>query len=481
MKFDESLGKHFAGDNFVEDQVSQYFDKYPEHMTMYESNAISQQITGGRVSSHELLTLGESLAQYESYQRFCEASGSIASLGTLPRIAKDVITAVQAQSLAPLLTSVQTMQDMIDIAYYKRIIAETTDGSTAAGTALYDHADGKQRVYDPQYGSSRQTFRPGVATALFQTVAATLQYNIALGGPVLPETFKLAMLDATGADMGIFIDDGRGRILGDKGISGTIDYTSGALVVDFAVDPAAVWDCVGTYDKDLERQSDLTTISSGLVGTPIHASLFALKAETGLIQDFAFAQRFGKVADDEAAQDLTSELITVINTNIILTQHYAKMGVAQFSKSAPAGVSSAEHKLAFADTLALAEQNLVSNSGSGVVNRLAGGAGACAQFKAMPGFTAAAGSAQLRVGLYGDLDGVPVIRASGVLPDDEATALYMGDGTYDAPTIHSTYIPLFNTDTLQIGNNPLRNQRAVATMIGIKNVVPQYITSIEFT
>lgn len=455
-------------ESHIERGAERYYDMFPEHMAAYERNALVGKINGG-VRSSDVFALGQMLESYSNYQRFVENSGaSLAELGSLPNVALDVITAVHSNSIVPLLASVQPIEEMTGIVYYKQI----TNGAT--GDVMYSHFGGQ--VSDPTFGASRQTFTMGAP--LVETVSGITEYTATLKAPVMKGSISLSFYDANGAYQARIMDDNNGRILGDK-CTGGINYTTGALELKFVEDPAATWKCTGFYDVDAEKSEGLQTINSGLISKPVRAEFFGLTSETGLLQEFSFQKRFGKIAEDETAADLTAELTATINAAVISRLDAAKRGNSIYTKAAPAGVSAQDHKASFVDALAAAESTIVNNAGRGSVNRLVCGANAATLLRGMPDFTLDKSGNASKIGLYGEISGIPVIRASGVVANDSITAVYTGSGTYDAPIIYSPYLPLFQTGTLQLSNNPLRNSKSIATMAALEVVVPQYITNIQ--
>ena len=85
----------------------------------------------------------------------------------------------------------------------------------------------------------------------------------------------------------------------------------------------------------------------------------------------AFAKRFGRQASEEVAQDLSGELGRVLNARAIKAMADAVPAGAEvtWSKTPPAGVSYAEHKLTFVDAFSQAEAKLNFNANRGNITR----------------------------------------------------------------------------------------------------------------
>lgn len=472
-------------ESYFEREAEAMLKKYPEYVNVFESHCQKAK-AGVPLTTHDIAVFGRQLDIWEQYHNFCESNGTLGELGTMPNIALDVIAAVQTQNILPLISSSQTIDELQGTVYAKQLTV--VKGANSNGTGLNGVANGAvlndtlngNRIHNPGFGGGRLVYTD--AAPLFTTAGAAASYNVTLNANVLPGTLHLTMTD--GGNVTKIMDDGEGQILSTRGVSGTINYGTGAIVLNFDTPLANGVKAVGYIDVNVEQEPNMVTVATGYKGIPITAEFFGLKTEAGLLSNFAFSKRWGRSADDEQAQDLTNELVNTMNAAGIARIVAASAGtagtVAKWVYTPPSGVSVTEHKLSFIDTLAEAESNLSKLAGRGVVNRMLAGRAAAARLRAMPDFEPVAGGAQSQVGLYGYLGGIPVIRGvDSVIPDDDVKGLYMGTSAYDAPMVNATYLPVFVTSTLQAGENPLRNQRAVGTMVGLKVVVDRYITNMQ--
>lgn len=138
------------------------------------------------------------------------------------------------------------------------------------------------------------------------------------------------------------MDDGEGVLLGN-GATGTINYESGVVTIDFMAAPASGASIAASYEQLIEAQEDVAGIAGTLASTDIRAEVFALKSEVGILQEYSFSKRFGRLAMDEVAQDLTAELTRVTNTAAIQRLNAAAVGLTTWDRTAPNAVSYAEH------------------------------------------------------------------------------------------------------------------------------------------
>lgn len=183
-------------------QAEAYFGKYKDHVETYEKCSSKSRVNES-ISPYEIVALGQQLDQFMNYQKFCESQGTLGSLGAIPQVALDVITASVGMSVLPLLASIQPMSEEHGIVYYKQISVKQTSGGYTDGDVI---ADPRTRDVpgDGTLGSNRKQ------VTLATTVAATLVYSGTLASiPVRPYTMELNV-----TSVGSGKDNGVGQILG---------------------------------------------------------------------------------------------------------------------------------------------------------------------------------------------------------------------------------------------------------------------------
>lgn len=454
----------------IDTQANIFCEKYASQVDAYEQNSIKARINES-MSPYEIVALGQQLDQFQSYATFCEGQGTLGSLGNMPQIALDVITASVGSSILPLVASIQPMSEEHGIVYYRQMQAMQTDGGYTTGDII-DSPLQRDNPGDGTLGGNRKL------STLTNLVAGTLVYTGNLPNfPVRPYLFNA---NITG--VGMAKDDGNGNLLG-FGMYGTINYTTGVWTVTLATDPAAAITAAGgtlpltaLYDLDTDGLASLDKVQGQLQTKDIRAQIWALASDVGAFANFAFQQRFGRSAIDEVATDLTNELTRVLNTNAI-NQILANIPVGSlttWSKTTgnlPAGTtpvpSYAETKLTFVDAIASAEMLLHAQSGAPTANRYIVGKVAGAVLRGMPDFTPAPDAANVSVGLFGYYDGIPVIRATGVVADNDMILLSNAGNYFNAPLAYAPFMPLMITNTVQSPNNPFRQTTAAGTWAGM--------------
>ena len=444
-----------------------YHKKYKTLVEAYEKGAQKTRI-GESLSSFEIAALGQQLDQFEDYRRFQESMSNLGALGAVPQVASEVIVAANANSVIPLLASVQPVKEEHTIVYFK---TTTTNDKTYQDTkgVISDPRD-LDNPGDGTLGAAR--VKVALPTKVSGTVK-TVQGNI--DSKYLPLRPRYVEVGIDGVGFGK--DDGQGHFVA-FGFEGTINYETGAYKI--TVDPTATitGDKVVTViaDRDVDSANEITKVQTQLQTTDITAEVMALATDMGHFASFAFQNRFGKTAIDEVATDLTQELTRVMNTRAVTElSNTAKQTTIEFDRTPPASVSYAEHKLSFVDTIAEAEIALHKASGANAINRIIVGSTAAATLRGMPDFVMDEDASRVAVGLYGYYDGIPVIRATNVkgVADGDMVCINNNDSNYfNAPLVYAPFMPLMVTNTVQHANNPFRNTMAAGVWAGIKTVNP---------
>jgi hypothetical protein len=457
----------------VDQVASQYERRYGNLFEAYVGGCARTAI-GESVSNFELAALGRQLDQFQQYRAFTEANASIGSLGKLPQVALDVITAAAADSIVPLLASVQPMAEEHGIAYFRNVVAANAGGGYTAGQVISDPMT-RDNPGDGTFGSARRT-------SVTDLVDGQAEYVVQLNTQVRPYQTEI-LVDTYGMGK----DDGQGNIAG-FGIQGSVDYATGKVTVKVL---QTVADATTqskklrvTYNLDVDALEEIDRIQSTLSTVDVVAQITALSSDIGAFTNFAFTQRFGRSATDEVAQDLTNELTRLLNTRAVkeIAGSYKQVGTPlTWSIKPPSGVSYAEHKLTFVDAIASAEAQLHAASGVNGANRYIVGNGAAAVLRGMPDFEVASDAATTSVGLYGYYDGIPVIRATGVVADDDMYFVANSGNYFNAPLVYAPYMPLMITSTIQDSRNPFRSRTAAGEWSAMKAVNPNLVTKLTIT
>lgn len=455
----------------IEQEATRLYDKWRKQMDVLEKSILCKH--RGGLKAHDVFALGKQLDAYEAYQSMCEEDGNLNQLGAIPKVAYDVITATYGLSVLPIIASVQPIDEERGNVYFKNVRSVNTKGSQTAGDTIVDP---RALIKTPSgYSNDYISGEVLVNTGGSPTTSASGTLDAL---PVRSETIKVTVE----SDPNTYaIDDGKGILLG-VGVSGTVNYTTGAIVLNFAVAPAASKNIYVEYQQNYERSSDIPQIDTFFDSKGIMAKIYALKGTIGMLQAYGMKKRFGLVAEDEIAKDLVQEINREIGGDLIRAMRaQAGSTAASFSKTAPTGVSYFEHKQTYKDSLALAEATLVNAAGRGTISLLVVDVTHAAVLSTLPGWKKMYDGQSLGAHLYGELDGIPVVRVneSGILGVGQGLAIWKGSSPFEAAAVYAPFMPLAVTSTLPQAPNPLQSMKAAAVWAGTDVLVPNYVTKFD--
>ncbi|MHA1543060.1 MAG: hypothetical protein ACTSQH_08800, partial [Candidatus Hodarchaeales archaeon] len=105
------------GAKFLETYQEEY-KEISEKAPIYRTIEIQGQAHAPRkFSNYDAYQIGTMLEQYKEFEQFCEENATFNQLGKLPSIAVDLVSASYGMSMAQLLASTQTIDDVQGIIY----------------------------------------------------------------------------------------------------------------------------------------------------------------------------------------------------------------------------------------------------------------------------------------------------------------------------------------------------------------------------
>lgn len=456
-----------GSDDVVIRKAESYYKKYRPYMEALEKAPLAKVRS---IATYDYLVLGEQLEQFQNYHNFMHENGTAADLGTLPRIALDVITTGYGASVIPILASVQPIEEERGMVYFKQVRAETTKGNQTAGDILTDPRI--PRNYQEGYAQEGS----GYVTQGNTAIGTTSYGGTITTVPLRPNSIRVEVPFASGTVNGM--DDGHGSIFG-RGFHGEVNYATGVWTIDFTVAVDSIAPLHLSWGYNYEETGALPKIQTYRDMVGIEAEIFALQSEVGLFKSYSMKKRFGVDAEDDMIADLTNEMVSEVGTHLISRLGRGVSLTQQWSQTPLAAISWADHIITLKSAIAQAERQILDQAGRGVVNQIIAGPNACARLSEVPGFTKSGivlgGGPQI----YGTLDGINIIRAVQ-LNTNKIILLYKGTSRFDTPIVYAPYMPLYVSKVNNHGiTNPLKQHAVAAVWAGIKVVMPQFITSIE--
>jgi hypothetical protein len=457
----------------MKSQAEKFYEEYRPQMELFSKSPLMR--TKKTMSEFDVYALGKQLESFDQYVSFCEADGSVGDLGRLPNIAYDVITVAYGSSVIPAICTVQPVEEDAGVVYFKDLIANTTKGNITAEQVLINAKAG-QPVTPSGYSSNSVTLE--VIAAVTGSGSSSVPIGTLNQLPIRPNTVSITVNGFAGV---YAKDDGHGALLG-AGCWGSIDYTTGVVLMEFGTALSAV-DVYASYQVNVELATSIPSIRTVWRDQKVVCQIYALQGSIGMLQAFGVRKKFGHIVDDELASDLVIEMNAEVSGDLIKKMVAAAVGNTNFDLIKDAYVSETDHRAAFAFALSDAEAVISLNAGRGVISGYIGGSQFCSRVANLPGFVKVQEPTSIGPSIYGTYNGATVVRVpdTSVMATNIGIAFYKGTSPFEAPAVYAPFMPLTVTSTLTNAVNPLQNRRAAAVWAAVDVLVEQFITKITLS
>ena len=348
----------------VEEMSNQKYNRLVEsyearYSKQFEALAKSPSFKG-TLSKNAMFNLGQQMDNYKRYESFVNENSSASSLGVLPRVALDLISATYALSIAPQLASVQTLEESQGLIYFKKTFTHgypltAQEGLQQLPEDRWMGADGKfegdktfagawKKWLDtrgrPVAGPDTELTAEQLAAKNFDAVTFTAlkgwqasptaymserQFAIAADGKA---TIKYGVGNLRwNTPINVRLVDKNGNIEDIGGVCGgpgqlptfygKLSVTAAAVGPDLVLTIPTGYQGGVTYDVDFEKAPDVPAIEYALDNKVVSAEIIGLKEMMGTFKSFQFNKRFGKAASDEVLADLTGHMAMAESEKIL--------------------------------------------------------------------------------------------------------------------------------------------------------------------
>ncbi len=518
-------------------QLESYDRRYAEQ---FEALAKSNSYKGG-LDDNARFVLGSNLDAYKRYESDLVSGGSsAASLGKLPAVAVDMISASYGLTVAPQLASMQNIDECQGIIYFKKVFTHGypftateglrdlpndgwmdadgnepgskfngmwktwhdhrgaptgSEGASSAGTLPSKDISAKNfdaitfsalkgwQSSPTAYMSERQYAKVVDSAVTLENVIGNTRWNVPMDVRLVNEDG--AFVDLKG------ICDGPGQLPKFFGNGINVEVVPQGnnlvLVFDGTIQGKAIVGGAVAYDVDFEKAPDVPTIESATTSTFVTAHIFGVKEVQGDFKSYQFQKRFGKSAEDDMVADLSGHLAMAESEKVIGALKLAANGNGKpltWNITCPVGIAEAQHRKSLLFTINAGSSLIGVRTGRGRINKIVAGYAACEYIASLDGWRQAPAHNGIGPHVYGTLEneGITVIRSSTIVATNEIIGCYINPNSpYEAAVVDATYMPVFLTDTLKVANNPFQNMRAIAAWKAIQSVVPEYVVRIVLT
>lgn len=355
--------------------------------------------------------------------------------------------------VAHLLTDIQPLtQQTGQIFIMKPVYSQTAAGVTAGQEVFRNMTDGT-------YASEAYTGALGTGNAAITVFAGSLTAPVRNDG-----TVKILR-----AGVQVAVDNGAGTITGLDGavvVSGTINYTTGALSVTWASAPASGAVTV-TYLVDSETNvSQIREMEISLSMVPVRAQEHPLKVKWSITAQLAASAHLG-IDIPDTLTTLAAQFVKVERDRLIITaiaNAATNDSILNFNATANTNIPRWQQYQEIEQKLNAGEANIQSNNGNrGGVSWVLAGYNASNIWRNVRGFQAERVVAPVGAHKIGSLrDGsVDVIKAP-FLNTDTYIIGFKGYMPGDSATILAEWVPMYFTPVFQSPN--LQGERGVMSL-----------------
>lgn len=357
------------------------------------------------------------------------------ALGTLVPKILDVVRVFYPNLITHKLVDVQAMDRQNGQVFLVKPVYTNTGAGVTAGQQVF------QNVTDGTYASENTTVAVGTGNGSLTNFTATLA-----PAPVRPSTLTVTAGAVSGTD------NGTGMIVG-TGISGIINYTTGAINVTFTAAPANGVVVAAKFRYDSEQNtSQIRSLDIQITNLPITAEPHPLRvtwsAHSQLAAEAHFDLDIGDVMTNLVGSFIKQERDMQLINQILAS---AKVeSTLNFDAAAPSNYSKLARYAEIGIKLDYAESLIQADLGRGGVSWILCGNNAAAVWSQVPGFEASGITAPIGPYEIGTLrDGtVSVIKVPTMSVNDYVVG-FKGYVVGDAAIVLGEWIPLYATPVFQ--------------------------------
>jgi len=367
-------------------------------------------------------------------------------VGPFKKYAFDILTALMPNLIAEDLVSVQPMDTKVGRVFYLRYLYGSDKGNISAGDTMFGPYQVGPKGYDASKYSSEYVENEILATPDDYDDDDPWIYtgNIAYV-PIRP---GYIVIDTGTVQV---TDDGDGNLEG-TGVTGTIDYESGAYTLEYTVQPQN--DLIAEYQYDLEHApSTIPEVTVRVDERIITARARKLKALYAFDAAYDLQQEQGIDLDDALLETITTEIKHEIDGEVMLDL-YNQAGIqSEWDITIPSPeLSQKEHYESFIAQLSADSNSIFQETRRAVGNFIVVGKTAADVLEALgePRYTGQTTGVQAGPHQAGVLDNKWNIYKNPYYNEDEYLVGYKGDLFLDAGYVLAPYLPVFATQLLMM-------------------------------
>lgn len=361
------------------------------------------------------------------------------------------------------------METARDSIYYLSSVYGSAKRGATAGQSLKESP-----AY--RYGSEIEEDLVGLGDASTTAFSGSIQ-----NAPLRPFTVRLFV-----NEMPVAQDDGNGNLVGnilDPTAENSIDYNTGAVVLNFKEAPDTGADVMVQYHYDSEvygNYNEIGSVDLQLRDYQFRAKPWPLYVSWSKMTEILLNTTLSIDAEDALIRGAADELKKSLDFHAVRLGYRTSLGnsVTNFNIQGAVGESEVDRAMAFTRAIDGAADAIYSALQRGGVSKLVGGPGAVSYVKLHKRFDGS--NRQPRIGIYreGNLDGIDIYKApSSIVPNNELLAIYRNEEVpEDVSIAFGTLIPLYKTMSLEY--KEMYTESGIAFFGDSKVLQPKYLQRI---
>ncbi len=389
----------------------------------------------------------------------------LVNVGDFQKYAFSMVRALFPSLAAHEMASVQPMAGPISLVFYMKFIYNLTKGTARAGQDIIENPNesySSERIDDEVIETGTGSEDQFTGFFAFTTVK--------------PGTIQLTAV-WSGGTMTV-VDNGNGVFTGDVNGTSTVNYETGAYVLDFVQDVSAGEGVHATYMYNAEANDTIAGVDLTLTSAPVTASTHKLRTRWSVEAQQDLKNLHGLDAEIEQVAGITSELKFEIDREVIRDiKNIASGSTAAFSLTPASNISFTEHKLLFVDKLLEASNTIFTATQRAVGTWVNCGINVASLIESLPGFAGLPKPPNTR-GIYktGRLNSQWDVWKDPTYPgatrnvvDNNGLLMgYKGQSMWEIGYIFAPYILAFTTPTVMLDDFQAR--KGIASRYGKKSI-----------
>jgi len=396
------------------------------------------------------------------------------SVGPFLKFVFPVIRRTAIRLVATSIASVQPMTGPIGgIAFYRPRYA-SDKGQIAAGTEM-------NKNFNKWYSSNFIDGEPfGTGDGVTKTFTGALKWPPAIGGTV--QVFTAANGSTVlGVDAGGSFTALAGPLAGG---SGTINYKTGVVTLNFGTAPA-LGDAVSIqYRYNNELNARIPEVQLDITIQEIQAESRKLKSLASVEAADDLRALWGRDVDADLVAQMSDEMTAEIDREIVGTVLNAvePTAIVPWDRATPSAVSDPDHLKSLVIRMSAASQIVHRRTQRAPANWCITSSEVAALLETMDGFSAIDEGHVYQGGITkaGVLNRKWVIYVDPVFPQDKVLMGYQGPSILDTGIIYSPYIPMEITPNF-VDPNDMSLRRSIRTRHKITLVRPEFFSMVNIS